>query len=271
MKISHRIALFYGLALAFSWSFWLSQLALGLQVRPGSTTSHLPGLMGPMLAALVTVAVTDGRAGMRRLLDRCVRLPARPGLVALAIAAPVLVAALTFALLLALGDSLPSPAEFLAYPGLPTGLGGLSGLLLMLVLNGYGEEVGWRGYALETLLPAVGRFRATLLIAVMWMVWHLPLFWLNLTMAGLLGPILIGWVIALLLGAFAMSRLYLMSGRSLLAVSLWHVSYNLSVATPATEGVVAAVVSTLVMIWGAVVAGFWFKGRNRPETVAPRP
>jgi len=44
-------------------------------------------------------------------------------------------------------------------------------LLLVLVLNGYGEEAGWRGFATRLLAPRLGRFRATLVVAALWMAW----------------------------------------------------------------------------------------------------
>ena len=43
----------------------------------------------------------------------------------------------------------------------------LSGVVAAVILvNGFGEETGWRGFLTERLLPAHGRFRATL-----WVVW----------------------------------------------------------------------------------------------------
>lgn len=38
----------------------------------------------------------------------------------------------------------------------------------------FGEELGWRGYLLPKLLP-LGKFRAYLLIGIIWGFWHLPL------------------------------------------------------------------------------------------------
>ena len=96
-------------------------------------------------------------------------------------------------------------------------------------------------------------FRATMLVAALWLQWHAPLFWVNATMSALVGLMLIGWGVGLLLGAFALSHLYLLSGRSVAAVAVWHAAYHSCVATPATTGFVAAIVSTAVMVWGAAV------------------
>lgn len=257
MPLPARAALFYLLSLGFSWSYWGWMLATGRHVAPGTPYSHLPGLMGPLLAAGIATAVTEGRPGLRRLLGDAIRVPKRPGVIVALILAPPALAALWIATAALLGQPLPPLADVLAYPGLPSGLSAPAMLLIVLVLNGYGEETGWRGYLFPLLLPRFGPFRATLAVAALWLLWHLPLFWLNASMTALLGPMVIGWAIGLALGAFVLSHLYLISGRSLPAVVLWHVAYNLSVATPATGGTPAAIVSTMVMLWGLGVAVHW--------------
>ena len=52
--------------------------------------------------------------------------------------------------------------------------------LLILVLGGpMGEEFGWRGLVLPLLLRRWSPLLASLLLVVLWLVWHLPLFWLE--------------------------------------------------------------------------------------------
>jgi uncharacterized protein len=53
----------------------------------------------------------------------------------------------------------------------------LSSLVIAPVLNGlfaFGEEFGWRGYLLPKLMP-LGRWKAYILIGIIWGLWHAPL------------------------------------------------------------------------------------------------
>lgn len=63
--------------------------------------------------------------------------------------------------------------EFRRYLGLPAGLPYWLMFLLVLILNGYGEELGWRGFATHKLMLTIGKFRATLVVTGKWMVWHI--------------------------------------------------------------------------------------------------
>jgi len=253
------VSCFFVLAISISWSYWLALLVRGEQVRPGSPATHLPGLMGPMIAAVIVTWAAFGRAALLEFLKSAVVLP-RPRLRnALLALSPVLIGGAAFLALAAAGTALPSLEAFGAYPGAPAGISLPLVLLLVLVLNGYGEEAGWRGFATRLLAPRLGRFRATLVVAALWMAWHAPLFWLNAGMQALVGPVLLGWAFGLLCAAFLLAGLYFASHQSVLVVAIWHTLYNFTVATPAGSGAAAAVITTAVMAWGAYFAFVWWR------------
>ena len=64
---------------------------------------------------------------------------------------------------------------------LPSWPGSEAALLLAmaLVINGFGEETGWRGFALPGWRERHGELSASLLIAVPWALWHIPTFFLD--------------------------------------------------------------------------------------------
>jgi len=256
------VSCYFILTIMISWSYWLVLLARGEQVRPGSTATHLPGLMGPMIAAVIVTWLVFGKAALLEFLRSAVILP-RPLLRnALLALSPVFIGAAVFLALAVTGAPLPSLEAFSEYPGTPSTAPLLLLLLIVLVLNGYGEEAGWRGFATRLLAQRLGRFRATLVVAAMWMVWHAPLFWLNVNMQALVGPVLLGWAFGLLCAAFLLAGLYFASHNSVLVVAVWHTLYNFTVATPAGTGTPAAVITTVVMVWGAYFAFVWWRSAH---------
>jgi membrane protease YdiL (CAAX protease family) len=260
---------FYVLTLTLSWGYWLTLLAQGQRVEPGSAATHFPGLLGPMLAAIAVTAVVGGRRALRELLGRMFRLgPHWPSKLMLALS-PLALGAGAFAAMQLLGKALPSADTFAHYPGLPAHWP-LAGVVAAAILvNGFGEETGWRGFLTERLLLTHGRFRATLWVGLLWSLWHLPLFWLNARMAALVGPVLIGWLFALVCGAFVLAQVYVATGHSILCVALWHAGYNMMVATEIGTGLPAAIVSTAVMAWGVVVAVPWWRRPLDPLSLDP--
>ena len=50
--------------------------------------------------------------------------------------------------------------------------------ILILVLAASFEELGWRGYAIESLNNAFNYFWATAIFGVLWSLWHLPMFFI---------------------------------------------------------------------------------------------
>lgn len=251
------VALFYALTLAFSWGYWGTLLALGLRVGPGSGASHVPGLLGPMLAALAVTALARGSPSVRTLLRRMGTLGRHPVRnLALALS-PLALGALLIAGLAATGRPLPPATAFAAYPGLPGDwpLGAV--VAAAVIANGLGEETGWRGFTQDHAADRLGRFRGSLAVAALWAVWHLPLFWLNASMSALVGPTLVGWLVGLGAGAFVLAHVYALTGRSILCCAIWHASYNLVAATDAGEGLPAALLSAVVVGWGIAVARAW--------------
>jgi len=52
-------------------------------------------------------------------------------------------------------------------------------VILGLVGGPLSEELGWRGFALDRMVQRWGLYRSSLLLGVIWWVWHLPLFFIR--------------------------------------------------------------------------------------------
>jgi membrane protease YdiL (CAAX protease family) len=176
----HPLVSFFVLAYAFSWTVWtpwvLGEDGAGLlPIKLSGLASGLLNasaiLAGPTLAALIVTAATEGREGVRRLLGRLVlwRVGVRWYLFAL----------LGVPLIMLLGT--------MAYSGQLPNLGKLGGpsyllsylvsFVLVTVLGGpLFEEIGWRGFALPRMERLQGPLLASLVLGVLWALWHLPEF-----------------------------------------------------------------------------------------------
>ncbi|HEY6812789.1 MAG TPA: hypothetical protein VI074_08860, partial [Propionibacteriaceae bacterium] len=106
----HALTTFFLLAYALSWWAW-PLYALG--VFPNPVVSF-----GPFLAAIVVLALTEGKAGLVGLFRRMVRWRVAPGWYAVALLLPVVLTAVATTLNVMLGAQAPSPAQLGAWPGL---------------------------------------------------------------------------------------------------------------------------------------------------------
>ena len=238
------------IAYAWSWGWWVPMAAMNVTTRAGQAwPSHLPGLLGPAVAAVVVTAVVSGRSGLADLGRRMVRvrvgwfwyavLAATAGIGAVAVVLPGL-----------LGRGWPTAADVSTYSGAAT-MPWLVLVVLVLVVNGFGEEIGWRGFLVQRWAPDGTLLRTSLLVAAVWVPWHLPLFWVSESFRSF-GPMgTVGWVLSITAGSVVLTWMYLGSGGSIWVVALWHTTFNLVTATPAGGDVAAPVLSAAV-IAGAV-------------------
>jgi membrane protease YdiL (CAAX protease family) len=243
----HPLAAFFLLTYLLSWGYWVP-VALA-----GGHTSHFPGLLGPMVAALLLTPLVAGRAGLADLLRRMGRWRAAPRWYAAALVP--FAAALVGAGFLALLDPDRPPwrdGRLAQMPGLPEA-GWLGVLALVLVVNGYGEETGWRGYAWPRLRERHGIAGAALLLTVPWALWHLPTFFVDSGMRGFPPLMLPGFLVGMAAGAVVLGWLYERSGASLPVVVVFHSMLNMGSATRATEGLPAACASAAVIVWAVLI------------------
>jgi hypothetical protein len=93
-------------------------------------------------------------------------------------------------------------------------------------LLAFGEEYGWRGYLLPKLRP-LGEFKASLLIALIWAPWHLPVLLAGLNYPGKSLPLVMAvFGLSTVMLSLLHTRFFVASGMSVLVVSVLHGSLN---------------------------------------------
>ena len=87
-----------------------------------------------------------------------------------------------------------------------------------------GEEIGWRGYALPRLAERLGFRGASVVLGLIWALWHLPLFFLpGADKYGHSFPV---WVLSVTALSVALAFLYTNTNGSLLLTMIMHSAVN---------------------------------------------
>jgi uncharacterized protein len=249
----YSLALYFFLAMLISWLIELPLIA----VRQGWVDWSIPfsihylASFGPMLAALIVTALTSGTAGLRELWSRMIKWRVGWQYAAFALLSPVVIFVICMPVIRLIKGEWPDlrllgQANYLPYLGFWV-------LPLWLVTFGFGEETGWRGFALPRLQKTMSVSKATLVLASFWILWHVPTFFYHETYQGLGWLILPGFIIGVLFGAVLFTWLYNGTGGSVLMVALWHGLYDLLSASKAGQDIIPIVMSVGVIVWALIV------------------
>lgn len=244
---SKNLVAYFILAFAISWGIEIP-LALAKQgmIQPlFPQWVHYFMAYGPMLAALIVTGATQGQQGIKELWGRITKWRVG-GIWWLAALFPLIAGFVLGLAMNFLTDNKISLSELGVVPFLPPL--GIGALFLWILTSGIGEEIGWRGYALPRLQKNHNALTSTVILTIFWALWHLPLFFY------LFDPtIAFGWIIALFAGALVFTWLLNSADGSILIVAIFHGCFNYISASNAGNGLLAMVISIMVMIWAVVV------------------
>lgn len=155
----HAFIVFVVLAVLISWFPWY-------------TTGTGFIVFGPSIAGVIVIAMTSGKKGMRDLGQRALRWRVGSRWWAVALFFTGLILLLSIAInTIFLGGVTPSftflRQEWYLIPVV---------FLITIIGGPLGEEFGWRGFALPHLQRRWGALGASIIIGIVWALWHLPLF-----------------------------------------------------------------------------------------------
>ena len=266
---------FVALTFAISLACYLPGIASGqgwIEASVPSALSNL-GVFGPAVAALIMLVRERGRAGVTKLVRDATawRFGARWWVATLALP-PVLLGAMYAGYrLLGGAPATTATVEMLATAGteaffiVPI-------MALVIIAFAYGEEAGWRGYLLPLLQERWGALTASLVLGVVWFLWHVPLLFLPGDTNGALAlPLMAAFI---LVSSIMYTWLFNSTGGSVLAVTLLHGGFNVvaqfvPVHPSNTGDVLSGVMMVAVVTVVAVVLVAVYGARTLAPTADP--
>lgn len=248
------LAVFFALAYGISWLIWapLWLPAFGVSALPVLPLHHALGAVGPIAAAFALVAWERGLGGVRELLARMVAWRDRLPWLCLVVVGPLVVLGIAIAAAFVLTEARPTLSGIGRSREFPS-FSVLSFVVYNVFSFGFGEEVGWRGYALPRLQARHSALGARLRLTLGWAVWHLPLFFYRPGYVGMGVGGIAGWLVSLLTGAVLLTWLYNASRGSLLVVALFHAMIDVIFTSDVSSPFVVNATGALVTCWGLLV------------------
>ena len=252
--------LFFGATFVWTWAFWGLGILLEISMESAFGFGLLIlGVLGPMVTGIGFTYLTKNKAGRRDYWLRIIDIK-RIGLIwwlVLLCFVPLLNA------LAALIDLLFGGTGAVWGETLVNAVSDPLALLfsaLFATLIPFIEELGWRGYVLDRLQAIRSAFMATLILGLVWSLWHLPLFFVEGTyQAGLGIGTLEFWLfmIGIVPLSFAFTWVYNNTNRSILAVILFHGMVNF---TGELLAITERADTISILLWVIVAVGitiFW--------------
>lgn len=214
---SGSLLLFFILAYALIWAcFFAVALARLPQSSPLAYGLLLLGTFAPSLAAILITALSTGKNGVRELLRPVLHWE---------VAGKYYLFALTYIAAIKICAALVYRFSTGTWPR----FGDLSLYVIPFAIAfstpfQFGEEVGWRGFALQRMAGRWGLPLASLILGVIWGVWHLPQFFVR--GADTYGQSFWFFVAEVTAMSVAFTWLWMRTCKSLLLTMLLHAAVN---------------------------------------------
>ncbi len=229
-----NLALFFLIAFGWSWLWWWFLYFSGIVIKPAgispqnidlrSSWYFIPlGLLspyGPTLAAFVMTGITEGKAGIKALWKRFWnRRLSLKWLFVIVLFFPTLRLVANLVARVLDGQAYP----ILAWPNQPWMF------IIPLIFNGLihggmSEEFGWRGYMLPRFQAKWNALISSLVLGVIWGIWHLPLLYAGMQSAQSVAELVLWQTLVAIFFTWVFNN----TNGSILAVVIFHAMVNAS-------------------------------------------
>jgi len=250
---------YFAIAFGLSWLIEIMLALLGIDLKTASGQVFLSlAASGPAIAAVGLTYLTQDKIGRRDYWLRIIELRRisagwyliifllPPSLFGLA----ALLDVLSGGSGMAFGKQI---GQFITYPVY---------LIITLILAPFLEELGWRGYALNRLQLRWSALLSSLILGVLWSLWHLPIFLIKSTYQYSLGvgsPAFWTYMISIIPLTILFTWVFNNNSCSTLSAILFHIMFNTTAELfSITERAYAyfvvlefAAAIVITLIWGA--------------------
>ena len=256
-----QLLTYFSLSYLISWAIWLPLYGhhFGLSHLSSIPFQHALGGLGPLLASFLTTFIFLKKEGVKILCKKCFQ-PKPVIYLLIALLSPFLLAIVAAII------------SYFVY-GAPIKLSGLLinkefpnfNLLTFFIYNllffGFGEEIGWRGFALLRLQLKFNALSSSIILTVFWAAWHIPLFFYKSGFTSMSFTGIIGYIFSLLTGSILLTWLYNSSRGSILICAIFHVTIDIAFTTDFADKNIVSLMGMLITIWG-ILTIVMFKPKN---------
>lgn len=241
---------YFTLAYLISWIIWfpLYSPVFGIAGLPVLPFHHGLGGLGPLAASFIITAIFNKKDGMKELAVQLLKL--KPIIyVLIALLSPFVLAFIAASANYFLNKTPFDLSDLFVAKEIPS-FSFTQFFLYNLVFFGFGEEAGWRGFVLPRLQSKFNALTASIILALYWALWHLPLFFyrpgfMEMSIGGLFG-----WLFSLLTGSVLLTWLYNSSTASILVCAIFHCTIDIVFLADFSDKTIVNYIGMLITIWG---------------------
>jgi membrane protease YdiL (CAAX protease family) len=148
-------------------------------------------------------------------------------------------------------ELLSAPIPFIAAPV----------VLIIFFFSALCEQVGWMGYAFEPMCNRWGIIKSTILLGLIWGLWHLPLYIFSIQEL----EMIVAQVLAVVALRVLLVWLYSNTGKSLFIVILFHAVYNVCMAVFPVNFVGNSIIMSISAV---LILYFWSRNQKAVTPIA---
>jgi len=264
-----QLLTYFGLAYLISWTIWLPLYGhiFGINNLPVLPFHHALGGLGPLIASFLTTWIFFKKEGVKKLLAKCFQI--KPLIyLAIALFSPFILAFIAIVISYFINQTPIKLSGMLTTKEFPQ-FNLLTFFIYNLIFFGFGEEVGWRGFALPRLQNKMNALISSIILTLFWALWHLPLFTYRPGYTTMDAAGIFGWVFSLLTGSILLTWLYNSSRASILICAVFHSTIDIAFTADITGKNIINYMGLLITTWG-ILTIIILKPKNLAENERER-